>query len=214
MLPATKIKENWDKFNEYITLYISEPRASKLKEFYKKYETRFALMPASHRPQYHNCFPGGYVDHVIRVIECSLLLHEAWRKMGAKNTYTEEELVFAALNHDLGKFGSEDEAAYIPQTEKWKIDKGEMYMFNDKLEYMPVPDRSLYLLTSNGISFTKNEMLGIKLHDGLYDESNKPYLITFNPETKPRTSMVYILHHADMMASRIEFEREQTHLYK
>ena len=28
------------------------------------------------------------------------------------------------------------------------------------------------------------------------------------PETKPRTSLPYILHQADMMAARIEFERE------
>ena len=28
------------------------------------------------------------------------------------------------------------------------------------------------------------------------------------PELKPRTSLVYILHQADLMASRIEFEKE------
>ena len=72
---------------------------------------------------------------------------------------------------------------------------------------MSVPDRSLYLLTSNGISYTKNEMLAIKLHDGMYDESNKVYLTSFTPEAKPRTSMVYILHQADILASRIEFEQ-------
>jgi hypothetical protein len=30
----------------------------------------------------------------------------------------------------------------------------------------------------------------------------------FTPEVKPRTSLPYILHFADMMAARIEFERE------
>ena len=28
------------------------------------------------------------------------------------------------------------------------------------------------------------------------------------PETKPRTSLPYVLHQADLMAARIEFERE------
>ena len=28
------------------------------------------------------------------------------------------------------------------------------------------------------------------------------------PETKPRTSLIFILHQADLMAARIEFERE------
>ena len=81
-------------------------------------------------------------------------------------------------------------------------------MFNDHLEYMTVPDRGLHLLYSLGITPTKNEMLAIKLHDGLYDETNKPYLMSFSPETKPRTSLVYVLHQADLIAARVEFERE------
>ena len=40
---------------------------------------------------------------------------------------------------------------------------------------MSVPDRSLLLLNEFGITFNQNEMMGIKLHDGLYDDSNKPY---------------------------------------
>ncbi len=28
------------------------------------------------------------------------------------------------------------------------------------------------------------------------------------PETKPRTSLIYILHQADLLAARVEFERE------
>ena len=51
-------------------------------------------------------------------------------------------------------------------------------------------------------------MLAIQTHDGLYDEGNKKYLISFHPGQKPRTSLPYILHQADLMASRIEFERE------
>jgi hypothetical protein len=81
-------------------------------------------------------------------------------------------------------------------------------MFNDRLEYMTVPDRGLHLLISNGIIPTKNEMIAIRTHDGLYDESNKAYLMGFTPETKPRTSLVYVLHQADLMAARIEFEKE------
>ena len=67
-----QIKDNWDKFLSNIELYISEPRKQLLLEFYTKHEERFIMMPASHKSQYHNCFPGGYVDHVIRVVECAL----------------------------------------------------------------------------------------------------------------------------------------------
>ena len=37
-------------------------------DFYKKYEDRIILMPASHKKEYHNAFPGGYVEHVNRVV--------------------------------------------------------------------------------------------------------------------------------------------------
>jgi hypothetical protein len=125
------------------------------------------------------------------------------------STYTEEEVVFSALNHDLGKFGDENNESYLPQTDQWRKDKlGEDYKFNDNLEYMSVPDRGLHLLMSNDIPFSKNEMLAIKLHDGLYDDSNKSYLMSWRPETRPRTSLVFIVHQADLMAARIEFEHE------
>jgi hypothetical protein len=32
--------------------------------------------------------------------------------------------------------------------------------------------------------------------------------MTYMPELKPRTSLPYIIHQADLMAARIEFERE------
>jgi hypothetical protein len=209
MLTPEQIKDNWDKFLSNIELYISEPRKQLLLEFYTKHEERFIMMPASHKSQYHNCFPGGYVDHVNRVVDASLKITGVWGALGAIDTYTTEELVFSAINHDLGKFGDEENAAYIEQTDQWRRDKlNETYMFNDRLEYMTVPDRGLLLLISNGIIPTKNEMIAIRTHDGLYDESNKAYLMGFTPETKPRTSLVYVLHQADLMAARVEFEKE------
>jgi hypothetical protein len=113
------------------------------------------------------------------------------------------------MNHDLGKMGDENNESYIPQTDQWRKDKlGEDYTFNNKLEFMSVPDRGLFLLNSHGINYTKNEWLAIKLHDGLYDESNKPYLMSWAPETKVRTALVHIVHQADLLAAKIEFERE------
>jgi hypothetical protein len=63
-------------------------------------------------------------------------------------------------------------------------------------------------LKEHGIDYSKNEFLTIKLHDGLYDEANKPYLLSWMPETKVRTSLVHIVHQADFLAARVEFERE------
>jgi hypothetical protein len=51
-------------------------------------------------------------------------------------------------------------------------------------------------------------MITIQTHDGLYDDGNKKYLMAWTPEQRPRTSLPFIIHQADLMASRIEFERE------
>jgi len=210
MLTAEQIQKNWEIFLNNIGVFISGDRKQKLLDFYKEYEDRIIMMPAAHKKEYHNAFPGGYVEHVNRVIKAALELHNVWEKCGVMvDTYTTEELVFSAMNHDLGKMGDSENEAYIPQTDQWRKDKlGEDYMFNNKLEFMSVPDRGLHLLTQHGIPYTKNELLAIKLHDGLYDEANKKYLLNFMPEQKPRTSLPFILHQADLMAARIEFERE------
>ena len=178
--------------------------------FYDQYSERLMLMPAAHKKEYHNAFPGGYVEHVLRVIRCAIKQATLWEEEGCDmSTFTTEELVFSALNHDLGKMGSEDEDSYIPQTDNWRREKlGEDYMFNTKVPFASVPDRGLFLLQSHGIQYTFNEMIAIQTHDGLYDSANEKYLKAFMPEQKPRTSLPFILHQADMMAARIEFEIE------
>ena len=209
-LTAEQIQSNWETFLDNINVHITGDRKEKLLEFYKKYEERIILMPAAHKKEYHNSFPGGYVEHVNRVVRCALKQYELWKEEGADmSTFTLEELVFSAINHDLGKMGDEENESYIPQTDQWRRDKlGEDYMFNTKVPFASVPDRGLFMLQSHGITYTFNEMLAIQTHDGLYDDANTKYLKTFMPEQKPRTCLPFILHQADLMAARIEFEKE------
>jgi hypothetical protein len=209
-LSAEKIQSNWNEFISNIEKYITGERQQKLLDFYKKYEERISLMPAAHKKEYHNSFPGGYVDHVNRVVAASLKIYDVWCEFEMdRSTFTIEELVFSAINHDLGKMGDENNASYIPQTDKWRREKlGEEYMFNKEVPFASVPDRGLFMLQSHGVSYTFNEMLAIQTHDGLYDDANVKYLKTFMPEQKPRTSLPFILHQADLMAARIEFEKE------
>lgn len=208
-LTAEQIQSNWEKFLGFINTYISDPRKDQLIKFYTKHQEEIMLMPASHKKAYHNAFPGGYVEHVNRVIEGALEINKVWCNFGAEQNYTIEELVFSALNHDLGKMGEEDNYAHIPSDDEWrKKNMGEMYKFNNSIAYMSVPERSIKLLVDNDIKLTQNEWLSIRLHDGLYDSANEPYLKNYMPELKPRTSLIFIIHQADLMASRIEFEKE------
>lgn len=209
-LTAEQIKSNWETFQNNIKTHISGNRGEQLLNFYKRYEDRIIMMPAAHKKEYHSAFPGGYVDHVNRVVRCALKQYDLWASEGCDmTTFTKEELIFSAINHDLGKMGDKDHDAYIPQTDKWRKDKlGEDYMFNKKLAFCSVPDRGLFLLQQHDISYTFNEMIAIQTHDGLYDNANEKYLKGFMPEQKPRTSLPFILHQADLMSARIEFEIE------
>jgi len=215
-LTAEQIQDNWVKLMGVIDTYISSPRKEKLLKFYEKYQERLILMPAAHKKEYHNAFPGGYVEHVLRVIRCAMKQSNLWDEEGADmSTFTTEELIFSALNHDLGKMGDDSGESYIPQTDQWRKDKlGEDYMFNNKIPFASVPDRGLFLLQSHGIQYTFNEMIAIQTHDGLYDEANKKYLMGYMPELKPRTALPYILHQADMMAARIEWEQDYLPKFK
>ena len=209
-LTAEQIQGNWDTFTSNIETHITGDRKQALLDFYNKYQERVMLMPAAHKKEYHNSFPGGYVEHVNRVVRCALKQAKLWEEEGCDmSTFTTEELVFAAINHDLGKMGDENNESYIPQTDKWRREKlGEDYMFNKQVPFSSVPDRGLFMLQSHGVIYTFNEMLAIQTHDGLYDAANEKYLKAYMPEQKPRTSLPFILHQADLMAARIEFERE------
>ena len=209
-LTAEQIQGNWDTFTSNIKTHITGDRKQALLDFYNKYQERIMLMPAAHKKEYHNSFPGGYVEHVNRVVRCALKQAKLWEEEGCDmSTFTTEELVFSAINHDLGKMGDEDNESYIPQTDKWRREKlGEDYMFNKQVPFSSVPDRGLFMLQSHGVIYTFNEMLAIQTHDGLYDAANEKYLKAYMPEQKPRTSLPFILHQADLMAARIEFERE------
>ena len=173
-LSAEQIQSNWEIFLNNIEVHITGDRKEKLLEFYNKFQDRLVLMPAAHKKEYHNAFPGGYIDHVNRVVRCALIQYELWKEEGVDTTtFTIEELVFSAINHDLGKMGDEEQDSYIPQTDKWRREKlGEDYMFNNKVPFASVPDRGLFLLQSHNIKYTFNEMIAIQTHDGLYYPAN------------------------------------------
>ena len=209
-LKAEQIQENWNRLLSIIKDEFPD-RANALIKLYEEHEERIMMMPASSVDHYHNAFPGGYVDHILRVYDCALTVHDSWMNMGADmNGYNLEELKFAAIHHDLGKIGfpGDGNEIYIPNDSEWhRKNQGKIYKTNPNNPFTMVPDMSLWLLQHYGIRVTWNEYQAIRIHDGLYDDGNKPYYISRTPESKLRTNLPLILHHADHMAARIEYER-------
>jgi hypothetical protein len=203
-LSAVEIKENFEKLIETISENIPGERGVKLKNLHTSMDVRIAMAPASMKKAYHNAFPGGYVIHILNVIEAALKIKDVWVDMGSDIDFTFEELYMAAICHDLGKLGTVEEEYYLPCDEQWLLKKGQVYVSNPKLQYMKVPERSLFLLQQAGITLTEKEYLTIKLHDGLYEEGNKAYLISYNEDYELKTILPYIIHQADLLCSKTE----------
>jgi hypothetical protein len=70
---------------------------------------------------------------------------------------------------------------------------------------MTVTDRAIFLLNHFGVSMSEWEYIGLRLTDGMYEEANKSYYISYNPDWSLKSNIAYILHQADMMATHIEF---------
>ena len=207
-LTADEIQNNWNTMIDVINTHIGDDRRDNLLKFYDDFQDRMMFAPASAKGHYHNAMPGGYVEHILHIVSHSLEIKQLWEKNGAEINFTDEELVFAALHHDLGKVGDLEHDYYIPQTSDWhRKNRDEIYTHNPALQYMKVPDRGLWLLQHYGVKVTDKEYIGIKLTDGLYDEANKAYLMSYNPDFGLRTNMAYILHQADMMATHIESDQ-------
>ena len=206
-LTPEQIQENWNKLIQLINDNFSGERLEKLLEMYDYFEERMCLASASGKEHYHNAYVGGYVEHVMHVVELDVEIKESWEKNGATINFTDEELVFAAMHHDLGKVGDLAEDYYSPQDNDWWIkNRGEYYKHNGKLQYMTVTDRALFLLQHFQIPMTENEYIGLRLTDGLYEEANKNYYIGYSPDRSLKSNIAYILHQADSMATHIEYD--------
>jgi hypothetical protein len=210
MLQAEKIKSNWERYRNLVNTYFPT-RAAELNRMYDEFEDRMAMMPASSIAHFHNAFAGGYVDHVLRVIDCAEKLYTSWSEMGADMSgYTIEELRFAAMHHDLGKVGfpGEGNEVYQIETSDWhRKNQNKMYRHNENIPFTMVPDLSIWLLQEYDVKMSWTEYQAIKIHDGMYDDANKPYFVARSAQAKLKTNLPIILHHADHMAAQIEFER-------
>ena len=210
MLQAEKIKSNWEQFRKEIDTFFPT-RKAQLHKMYDELEDRIVMMPASSIAHFHNAFAGGYVDHVLRVMECSRNLYATWQASGADMSgYTMEELMFAAMHHDLGKVGfpGEGNEVYQIETSDWhRKNQNKMYRHNENIPFTMVPDLSIWLLQEYDVKMSWTEYQAIKIHDGMYDDANKPYFVARSAQAKLKTNLPIVLHHADHMAAQIEFER-------
>jgi hypothetical protein len=178
------------KTEEVIKSMCSEERAKNLFEFIEKIgaENYFSA-PASSNEQYHNCFPGGLAEHNLNVLENLISLCDV-----SGLDVDPETICVIAILHDIGKVLNTDlKSFYVPQTEKWRLERGEIYFRDEGSVYFPTHQRSLWLIYEFGFKLSVQEYQAILLNDGQYINENKSY-------AHKETDIAKLLHMADMMA--------------
>jgi len=209
---AEELKANYDKFIAILKKYFKGERLEKLLIMYSEEELgmNLTLSPASGNVGYHNAYDGGYIDHIFNVTKNAIKMKELYIAQGGEQDFTDEELIFCALHHDLGKLGTKGNIHYIPNDSKWHIEnKGDIYKRNPQNQYMTLTDRTFFTLQHYGIIVNENEYFGIKLTDGMYDEDNQKYLKTFNKDNVLKSSIAKIMHWADHMSTCIEQHQQK-----
>lgn len=202
-----ELRANYDKFIQILKKYFTGERLEKLLFMYSDAELggNLIISPASGNAGYHNAYPGGYIDHIFNVCKNALKVKEMFVSLGGKVDFTDEELIFTALHHDLGKLGTKENLHYLPNDSEWHVkNRGDYYKKNTADSFMTLTDRTFFTLQQYGIAYSEAEYFGMKLTDGLYDDDNKKYLIAFDPNKRMRYKLPYIMHWADHMSTVIE----------
>jgi len=206
---AEQIQQNWQALNDTINDTFEGERLENIKKLHTHFEDRMTLAPASGTKWFHNAFPGGYVEHVLNVINWALQYHELFGRMGMHvSDITEENVIFCAMFHDLGKIGDLNNDYYITTKDEWKAKKwGRPYDHNPELHWMTVTDRAFWLLQHFNIKVSQLEFFGIKMADGLYEDGNKPYFFEGAEWKAIKSNIGFITHYADFSATRMEKEK-------
>lgn len=207
MIGADQIKSNFEIYNQILETSFTGERLEKLKILSDCLKERMMFAPASSKDWFNNAFPGGYLDHVLRVNKIANQLHKLYGFHGVNESYTEEELNFVSLFCQLGKLGDWNSEYFTKNDSDWHVKNlGMVYKFNENVPAMKIYDRTMWLLQDAGIKISHNEYLAIRNQEGLFDESNKFYYYSGQKETKFRTHLPLLIHQAIQTAQEIEYQ--------
>ena len=107
-LTEKELLDNYNKLLQVVEEHFTGERKEKILKMYEFFQDNIVVAPASGKPNYHYCFVGGYVMHVLHIVDTAKKLMKVYEEVGGVIDFTLEELVFSALHHDLGKVGDLD----------------------------------------------------------------------------------------------------------
>jgi HD domain len=185
-----------EKYNALFDLLGERKKeVQKFREFLEK-ETSWLTSPASTR--FHLNVEKGLLYHSVGV---------AYKALGLKNLLapdiSDESIVIAALFHDIGKVGLPGKPHYLPNDNKWEIEKrGMTYKVNQDIVAMNLAVRSLHLI-SNRVQLTEEEAQAIVAHDGIYPVKGGVVNLDYQHE---ECRLLLIVHFADKWTAAVDEE--------
>jgi hypothetical protein len=163
---------------------------------YIERETSWLTSPASTR--FHLNIERGLLLHSVGVTYNALRIRDVLAP-----DISDESVVIAALFHDLGKVGYPGKPHYLPNDNRWEIEKrGIPYKTNPDALTMNLAVRSLYLI-ANRVNLTEEEAQAIVAHDGLYSVSGGVINLDYNHK---ECRLLMILHFADKWTAAVDEE--------
>jgi predicted HD phosphohydrolase len=202
MINQEQMDNNWTELMSIIDKHFEGEQKENILKLHSDFEDEYKTAPASGRPNYHNCFKGGYLDHILHVIKNSLMIKRQYESNGVKVIHSDSDVVLAAMFHDLGKLGDGTQPYYKYQTDDWRRKKlKEWYTHNQDLDYMTVHDRALWLLSKYHIDVNPHVYKAILCADGLFDPAAETY---FRSYVDTRHVLGSIVHFGDWLSTICE----------
>jgi len=202
MINQEQMDNNWKELMSIIDEHFEGEQKENILKLHSDFEDEYKKAPASGRPNYHNCFKGGYLQHILNVIRNSLMIKRQYESNGVDIIHSDSDVVLAAMFHDLGKLGDGTQPYYKYQTDDWRRKKlKEYYTHNKDLDYMTVHDRALWLLSKYHIDVNPHVYKAILCADGLFDPAAETY---FRSYVDSRHILGNIVHFGDWLATTAE----------
>lgn len=194
MLSEERLIQNYEKYVDLL-LQTGDDRRDQLQKMIDYFGDRLVLCPASYRKNLNSCFPGGFIEHSLQVMKtCSRLRKVAPDVYGS---IPESSIVFTSLLHDVGKLGVLDQDRYVPQTNNYYRERGNLYEFNQNMPQCTISHASIFTLQYFGIRMDFQEYQAIMLVDSTESEDSKYY-------NMHESSLTLLLKQADRLSCEQE----------
>ena len=124
--------------------------------------------PASTMKSLHNAFPGGLIDHILKITKYAIGIN---RLLPKGMDVDAQSIVKVCFLHQIGK-------TYLYkwcESEWHRNNQGKMYEFNEELTSMRVGERSVYYAMKYGVSLNEEEYQSIVNYDKSEDDKQSKW---------------------------------------